>query len=564
LCCLAALAHAMALRGRPTHSLSTIDAVFNAVYAAARQLRPVLLNISNFAGVLCAGIKENLLSPSAVSGGDPGRYSDEAAVAAAEAELLSALRSALAFLDGAYVDAGPMLFLQPASLGYELTEVVRGLQHAARKAYAAGLLARDPTAGADASPVTAWLMSIEARLRGDVSRLAHLLMSDQGDPSAMMAAAQQYPLAMNVLNAVSKADVPPDLLYRRLEDTDTSRHLFELHYDDVDFEMVQVKKKGQVYKEKILIGQSRYGPVYKGRFLGVPVVVKELLSATASIFDTFEQEVAMLCALRHPNIVPLVGFTRGDRAEDTQYALVTPLLVKGFTDATADRSYSVQARLRWCVDIACALVYLHGREPSVPHGDLSPAKVTLDTAGNAVLLDFGLAAASRTAQLHVRNDPLMYGAPEVQAGGAPSAAADVFAFGLVMYEIWHGRPWFEGILLREHCVGFLRAGHAPPLDLHAVPPFAASLIAQCLATNPGDRPSSAEVLQKIRTRTEAAARRADNIIEGDATSFSPLPDGQSPPRSGSVRTAASNGESPAPQRPEGAASPGRSAEGRRA
>jgi hypothetical protein len=537
LCCLSALAHAMALRGRPTHSLSTIDEVFDAVYAAARQLRPVLLDLSNFAGVLCAGIKENLLSPSAGSGGDPGPYSEEAAVAAAEAELQGALRSALAFLDGAYVDAGPILFLQPAALGHELTEVVRGLQHAARKAHEAGLLARDPTAHADASPVTTWLTSIEARLRGDV---AHLFAAHQGDPSVMLAAAQQYPLVMSLLRAVLKADVPVDLLVRRLADTDTSRHLFELHYDDVDIEMVQIKKTRQVYHVKLLIGQSRYGPVYKGRYLGVPVVVKELLSATASIIDTFEQEVVMLCALRHPNIVPLIGFTRGDRAEDTKYALVTPLLVKGFADAIADPSYSPQARLRWCVDIACALVYLHGREPSVPHGDLKPAKVTLDTAGNAVLLDFGIAAASNTAQLHAYCNPPMYAAPEVQKGGEPSAAADVFAFGLVMYEIWHGRPWFEGIDLRgcPSCVEFLRAGQTPPLDPHAVPPFAAWLIAQCLATNPGDRPSSAEVLQKIRTPAEVAARHADTIVQGDPTSFNLLPAGYTPRVSAAVAFAA--------------------------
>jgi hypothetical protein len=97
--------------------------------------------------------------------------------------------------------------------------------------------------------------------------------------------------------------------------------------------------------------------------------------------------------------------------------------------------------------------------------------------------------------------------------------------------VWHGRPWFEGIDLRGHTshVEFLRAGLSPPLSLQAIPAFAASLIAQCLASNPSDRPSSAELLQRIRAPAAgAAARRADSLAEGDPVPFNPLPDGYTP------------------------------------
>jgi serine/threonine protein kinase len=294
------------------------------------------------------------------------------------------------------------------------------------------------------------------------------------------------------------------------------------------------RRKG-ASEEKVLIGKGAFGHVYKGRYLGVPVAVKEFPSETASIINAFESEVAMLCALRHPNILPIIGFTRGDRAEDAEYTLITPLLAKKFAEVIANRSNSQEQRLRWCLDIASALVYLHGREPAVRHGDLKPANVMLDAAGNAVLLDFGLATSSMTTTLHSRGGGFTptYAAPEVQAGGSRTAAADIFAFGLLLYEIWHGRPWYEGINLRGHAshVDFLRAGLTPPLSPHAMPAFMASLIAQCLATNAARRPSAVAVMQQFRAATVpsgATARRADSLAEGDPTPFNPLPDGYEP------------------------------------
>jgi serine/threonine protein kinase len=500
------------------HSLSTIDEVFGAVTVASRNLRPLLPDLGNFVGTLTASIKDVYIAH------------DTAVV---EAELQAALRSTLAFLEKAHCDAGPLLFFRRGSVGYELAEVVRGLHNAASKAHAAGLTARDPTFDADATHIIIeWLKRFEAQLHDET---AHLFAAYDGDLDAMLAACQHQPLTASLLRAALQTEDPHGLVHRRLTDVDASRHLFELHYDDVDMDMRQVTKKGQVYKEKMLIDRGAFGHVYKGRYLGVPVAMKEFPRETASIINAFEGEVAMLCALRHPNILPIIGFTRGDRAKDAEYTLITPLLAKKFTDVIADRNYSPDARLRWCFDIASALVYLHGREPAVRHGDLKPANVMLDAEGNAVLLDFGLATSSMTTTLHSRGGGFTpaYAAPEVQAGGARTAAADIFAFGLLLFEVWHGRPWYDGISLRGHAshVDFLRAGLTPPLSPHAMPAFMTSLVTQCLAADASCRPSAAAVMQQFRAATApsgAATRRADSLAEGDPTPFNPLPDGYEP------------------------------------
>jgi serine/threonine protein kinase len=516
------------------HCLHTIREVFDAVNGAAHNLRRMLPSLADFIATQCAVIKNSLVAApiaDAESGG-PVPQSVEAAVA--EVELQVALRSAFAYLEKAHADAGPLLFFRRGTLGYELAEVVRGLQHAARKVHAAGLSTRDPTLSGDPSPIATRLADIEMHLRGEVTRL---FAAHGGDLDAMLAASEHHLLMASLLRAALLAEDAPGLIQRRLSDDDATRHLFELHYDDVEMEMKQVTRRGRVFEVQVQIGSGNYGQVFMGRYLGVPVAVKEFPRETASIIETFEREVTMLCTLRHPNILPIIGFTRADRAQDAKYSLVTPLLAKDFTDAIVDPSYSLQARLRWCVHIACALVYLHGREPPVRHGDLKPANVMLDADGNAVLLDFGLATASMTATLHTRGGGFTpaYAAPEVQAGGRRTTAADVFAFGLLLYEVWHRRRWFAGIDLQGHAsnADFLRAGLSPPLSPRVIPTFVASMIAQCLSADPNQRPSSAEVLRGIRAGattppTGAAARRAASLAEGDPTPFNPLPKGYMP------------------------------------
>jgi hypothetical protein len=309
------------------HSLSTIHEVFDAVAVADRQLLPLLPDLGAFVGTLTASIKRVYMS-------------DDTTVA--EAELQAALRSALAFLEKVHSDAGPLLFFRRGSLGYELAEVVRGLQNAARKAHAAGLSAHDPTLSADATQIIERLTRIEAQLCADT---AQLFKVHGGDLHAMLDACQHQPLTASLLRAALQAQDSRVLIQRRLAEDDASRHLFELHYDDVDMDMRQVAKKGQVYKEKVCIGRGAFGQVYKGRYLGAPVAVKEFPNETETIIDTFEREVAMLCALRHMHILPIIGFTRGDRCEGAKYTLVTPLLAKSFSDVIADPSYSQEARL---------------------------------------------------------------------------------------------------------------------------------------------------------------------------------------------------------------------------
>jgi hypothetical protein len=188
----------------------------------------------------------------------------------------------------------------------------------------------------------------------------------------------------------------------------------------------------------------------------------------------------------------------------------------------------------------------------VRHGDLKPANVMLDAAGNAVLLDFGLATSSMTTTLHSRGGGFTpaYAAPEVQTGGARTAAADIFAFGLLLYEIWHGKPWYEGINLRGHAshVDFLRAGLTPPLSPPAMPAFMVSLITRCLATDASRRPSAVAVMKKFQAATVpsgAATRRADSLAEGDPTPFNPLPDGYTPRASAAAVFIALMGGDPA-------------------
>jgi serine/threonine protein kinase len=139
--------------------------------------------------------------------------------------------------------------------------------------------------------------------------------------------------------------------------------------------------------------------------------------------------------------------------------------------------------------LGAGLAALHAR--GILHRDLKPANVLIDGRGQARLSDFGLAiSAEDGAGAGVSGTPV-YMAPEPLAGAAATARSDLYAFGLVLYEVLAGKRPFEAGSLEG-----LRARHAagtPPSLRSSVPevdPRVERLVLQCLEKDPSARPPS--------------------------------------------------------------------------
>lgn len=188
------------------------------------------------------------------------------------------------------------------------------------------------------------------------------------------------------------------------------------------------------------------------------------------------------------------------------------------TDVLADGPVDPSEAMRICADVAAGLAAAHAR--GLVHRDVKPANVIV-TAGGAKLVDFGIAAAIGDPD-EADEDGVMFGtpaylAPERLEDGVVVPGSDVYALGLLLYRLLAGHPPWSA----QTTVQMLRAhAYLPPEPLPTtvgVPPAAADLCHRCLAKDPADRPSAAEVAALLNGATKTPPSRSSMPPEGRAT-----------------------------------------------
>jgi serine/threonine protein kinase/tetratricopeptide (TPR) repeat protein len=206
-------------------------------------------------------------------------------------------------------------------------------------------------------------------------------------------------------------------------------------------------------------------------------------------------EFRILASLRHPNIISVLDYGFDDHSDPF---LVLEVLEQAHTVTSAARAQPLRVRIQYVAQILHALAYLHRR--GIRHRDLKPSNV-LVAGGRVRVLDFGLAL--EVGEIHRPAGTLGYIAPEVMRGEPHSAAADLYAAGIVAYELITGTHPF-GRSEEE----VLRASVRPP-RLHlddatlsrAALDALADTVDRLLQYDPIQRPSSANQALRFLART---------------------------------------------------------------
>jgi serine/threonine-protein kinase len=252
------------------------------------------------------------------------------------------------------------------------------------------------------------------------------------------------------------------------------------------------------YRIVARLGKGGMGEVYRADdlTLGQAVSLKFLPKGVASDPDRlarFRQEVAAARRVSHPNVCRVYDIA--DREGE-------PFLAMEFIDGEDLSSLlrrlgrlPEEKGLQIARELCSALAAVHAE--GLLHRDLKPANVMLDARGRVRLTDFGLAvAADGMSGDESRAGTPLYMAPEQLAGHGASERSDLFALGLVLYELFTGRKAFPaaGIedLLRRYDEG---PPERPSSHAGGIHPAVERVILRCLAADPAERPASAaEVL----------------------------------------------------------------------
>jgi serine/threonine-protein kinase len=243
-----------------------------------------------------------------------------------------------------------------------------------------------------------------------------------------------------------------------------------------------------------LVGRGGMGEVYRADDLrlGQPVALKflpEELERDPYRLERFFAEVRTARQISHPNVCRVHDVQEVDGHHFLSMEFVDgedlATLLRRIGRLPEDRAVQIARQL--CAGLAAA------HKQGILHRDLKPANVMIDGRGGVRITDFGLAALAKDVQQgEVHAGTPGYMAPEQIEGREVSVRSDVYALGLVLYELFTGKPAFraptmaEMRRLQQDTMPVSPTSHLPDLD-----PAVERVILRCLERDPEERPASA-------------------------------------------------------------------------
>ncbi|XP_074591142.1 G-type lectin S-receptor-like serine/threonine-protein kinase At2g19130 [Curcuma longa] len=220
-------------------------------------------------------------------------------------------------------------------------------------------------------------------------------------------------------------------------------HLNNVQSSLVPFTFCELQHATRNFSEKV--GGGGFGSVFKGSLSGSIAIAVKKLEGLRQGEKQFRTEVSTIGRIQHVNLVRLLGFC----SQGSNKLLVYEFMPNGslnahlFGGAAASTGLSWGTRYQIAIGVAKGLAYLHEKcRECIIHCDIKPENILLDAAFNPKVADFGLAklvGREFSRVLTTFKGTIGYLAPEWIAGVAITAKADVYSYGMMLFEIISGR-----------------------------------------------------------------------------------------------------------------------------
>jgi len=273
--------------------------------------------------------------------------------------------------------------------------------------------------------------------------------------------------------------------------------------------------------------------VYRARdtVIDRAVVVKILTDNSCQDADAkarFLQEAKLAGGFQHENIVSVFDYGEFD---GKPYIVMEYLKGEDLREAIRNnRLGGMNERLRIALHIAQALEYVHGR--AIAHRDIKPENIHIDPNGKVKLMDFGIA---KTADLSLTRTGMAMGtpyymSPEQISGSATSHLVDIYAYGLLLFEILTGTRAVRGETMEQVFFQILnQTVDVGAMENAGVPPAVRDLVSRCTAKKPEQRPQSFQAIaEELRGILAGESKSATQPVPKVAASPAPVPSSPMP------------------------------------
>ena len=252
------------------------------------------------------------------------------------------------------------------------------------------------------------------------------------------------------------------------------------------------------------IGEGGYGEVFEGIYKNQRVAIKKLVtppnhSDIKYVYNYFKKEIRLHSILEHPSIIKLIGVCSVD---PTNLCIVMPYAELGnlynFDKDTLDN----ETKLSLLQQLSSGLYYLHHAH-NILHCDLKSPNILLFKGFKLCICDFGFSHIKSKLAVTMSKgyySPSIWISPELLDGEDESFSSDVYAFGTLVYEIYHSeRPWAQlkpSQIITKILQGQL-PGVSPDVDLDIK-----SIIEDCWTYDKNKRPTMKQIHNRLERKTD--------------------------------------------------------------
>jgi len=278
-----------------------------------------------------------------------------------------------------------------------------------------------------------------------------------------------------------------ELAKAKLDSLKKDNENWQINYDELELEQK--------------IGEGGFGEVYRAKWRGTTVAVKTLKHKgpsshfTAEEAERYKREVSILRALNHPNLVLFLGASL-----EPVLCMISEFMFGGSLYDLLYKKKKIPDHTKRCVlalDIAKAMAFLHNHKPPIVHRDLKSLNILLDEKGeHAKVGDVGLAVNIGKGELKGAVGTYSWMPPEMMKGQAYTEKADVYSYGLVLYEMVTGKLPFAGMPPQQISLRVAVYNERPPLP-SSVNSKWKELITACWGADDTKRPSFITILDML-------------------------------------------------------------------